>query len=316
LALIDGATDDGLVARIWLALGTVYVVWGSTYLGIMVGIRTMPPLLMMSARFLLAGAVLFLWAVHRGARPTPRGWMASAIVGAALLFVGNGGIAWAETRIDSGVAALVVAVVPIWIALLQWLVFRRSARPATIAGLVLGVVGVALLVGPGGSVDAIGALVIVIGSLSWAAGSLYAQRAPLPSDHLLTAGMQMLVGGALLGVAGGFAGEASQLQVPSWESLGAFAYLLVVGSLVTYTAYGWLLQKASATLVTTYAYVNPIVAVLLGALVLGERLTPAMALAGGAIVAAVVLIVSPAPARAARVVRLRRRLQPALERAA
>ena len=316
MALIERAADDGRVARIWAALGTVYVVWGSTYLAIMVGIRTMPPLLMSSARFLLAGAVLFLWAVHRGARPTPRGWMASAIVGAALLFVGNGGIAWAETRIDSGVAALVVAVVPIWIASLEWLVFRRRARRATILGLVLGLAGVALLVGPGGSVDTIGALVIVVGSLSWAAGSLYAQRAPLPEDHLLAAGMQMLSGGVLLGVAGGFAGEGSQLQVPSWASLAAFAYLLVVGSLITFTAYGWLLRKASATLVGTYAYVNPVVAVLLGGLVLGEQLTLGMALAGAAIVAAVVLIVSPRPARAARVVLLRRRAEPALERAA
>lgn len=305
------------MARVWAALATVYVVWGSTYLAIMVGIRTMPPLLMSSARFLLAGAVLFLWAVHRGARPTPRGWMASAIVGAALLFVGNGGIAWAETRIDSGVAALVVAVVPIWIALLEWGVFRRRARLTTVVGLVLGLAGVALLVGPGGSVDKLGGLVIVLGSLSWAAGSLYAQRAPLPQDHLLTAGMQMLAGGVLLGVAGGFAGEASQVQVPSWDSVAAFAYLTIVGSLVTYTAYGWLLRKASATLVGTYAYVNPIVAVLLGALVLGERLTLSMLLAGGAIVAAVVLIMSARPGAAARVVvLLRRRAEPALERAA
>jgi drug/metabolite transporter (DMT)-like permease len=303
------------MGRVWAALGTVYVVWGSTYLGIMIGIRTMPPLLMSSARFLLAGAVLFLWGVRRGGRPDPRGWVAAAIVGTALLLVGNGGIAWAETRVDSGVAALVVAVVPIWIALLEWMILRRRPRLATVAGLALGLTGVGILVGPGGSVDAVGGITIVLASLAWAAGSLYAQRAPLPSDHLLAAGMQMLAGGLLLGIAGAFAGEASQVQVPSWESAAAFAYLAVVGSLIAFTAYGWLLRNVSATLVATYAYVNPVVAVGLGALVLAERLTLATLAAGGTIVAAVFLIVTTRP-RGRRVARIDRDLEPALERAA
>jgi drug/metabolite transporter (DMT)-like permease len=303
------------MGRVWAALGTVYVVWGSTYLGIMVGIRTMPPLLMSSARFLLAGAVLFLWGVRRGGRPDPRGWVAAAIVGAALLLIGNGGVAWAETRVDSGVAALVVAVVPIWIALLEWTVLRRRPRLQTVAGLVLGLTGVAVLVGPGGAVDAVGGITIVLASLAWAAGSLYAQRAPLPSDHLLAAGMQMLAGGMLLGIAGAFAGEASQVQIPSWASVTAFAYLAVVGSLIAFTAYGWLLRNASAMLVATYAYVNPVVAVGLGAVVLSERLTPAMLLAGGTIVVAVFLIVTTRP-RGARVVTIDRDVEPPLERAA
>jgi drug/metabolite transporter (DMT)-like permease len=303
------------MGRVWAALGTVYLVWGSTYLGIMVGIRTMPPLLMSSARFLLAGAVLFLWGVRRGGRPDPRGWVAAAIVGTALLLVGNGGIAWAETRVDSGVAALVVAVVPIWIALLEWLVLRRRPRVATIAGLALGLTGVAVLVGPGGSVDAVGGITILVASLAWAGGSLYAQRAPLPTDYLLSAGMQMLAGGLLLAVAGAFAGEASQVQVPSPESVVAFAYLAVVGSLIAFTAYGWLLRNASATLVGTYAYVNPVVAVALGALVLSEGLTLATLVAGVTIVAAVFLIVTTRP-RGARVVALDRDVEPPLERAA
>jgi drug/metabolite transporter (DMT)-like permease len=303
------------MGRVWAALGTVYVVWGSTYLGIMIGIRTMPPLLMSSARFLLAGAVLFLWGVRRGGRPDPRGWVAAAIVGTALLLVGNGGIAWAETRVDSGVAALVVAVVPIWIALLEWTILRRRPRLATVAGLVLGLTGVAVLVGPGGSVDAVGGITILLASLAWAAGSLYAQRAPLPSDYLLAAGMQMLAGGVLLGIAGAFAGEAAQVQIPSWESAAAFAYLAVVGSLIAFTAYGWLLRNASATLVATYAYVNPVIAVCLGALVLSERLTLATLFAGGTIVAAVFLIVT-APPRGARVVTIPNDAERPLERAA
>jgi drug/metabolite transporter (DMT)-like permease len=308
------------MARVWTALGTVYLVWGSTYLAIMVAIDSLPPLLMSSARFLVAGAILFLWAVARGARPDPRGWLAAAIVGTALLLVGNGGIAWAETRVDSGIAALVVAIVPIWIALLELVVYGRRPGRAVIGGLALGLGGVVLLVGPSGSVDPVGGIVILLASLAWAAGSLYAPRAALPTDHLLSAGMQMLAGGVLLGVAGGFAGEATAVQVPSWASLAAFAYLVVVGSIVAFTAYGWLLQNASPTLVGTYAYVNPAVAVALGALVLGERLTPTAVVAGGAIVAAVILIVSgrpraeepePVPAPVPR-----REPEPALERAA
>ncbi len=306
------------MARVWAALGVVYLVWGSTYLAIMIAIGTLPPLLMSSVRFLVAGAVLFLWAVARGGRPDPRTWVAAAVVGAALLFVGNGGIAWAETRVDSGIAALVVAVVPIWIALIELAVYRRRPRPAVVVGLALGLGGVALLVGPGGSVDPVGGVVILLASLSWAAGSVYAQRAPLPGDHLLSAGMQMLAAGVLLGVAGGFAGEPAQVQIPSWESLAALAYLVVLGSLVTYTAYGWLLQNASATLVGTYAYVNPAVAVALGALVLHERLTAVTLVAGAAVVAAVILIVSgsmradePEPVAAPA-----REPEPLLERAA
>ena len=303
------------MGRVWTALGTVYLVWGSTYLGIAVSNRTLPPLLMSSARFVLAGAVLFLWAVKRGARPDARGWLASAVVGAALLLVGNGGIAWAETRVASGLAALVVAVVPIWIAVFESVLRRRRPRAVTIAGLLLGLAGVGVLVGPSGSVDAVGGTVILVSSLSWAAGSLYATRAPLPSDALPSAGMQMLTAGVLLAVAGGFAGEAAQVRVPSAASLGALAYLVVVGSIIAFTAYGWLLQNASATLVSTYAYVNPVVAVLFGAVLLGERLTAATVVSGAAIVAAVVLIVSgnarPDPAAGSE-----QELEPALEQAA
>jgi drug/metabolite transporter (DMT)-like permease len=303
------------MGRVWAALAIVYLVWGSTYLAIMVGIETLPPLLMSSARFLVAGVILFLWAIRRGSRPDLRGWVAAAVVGAALLFAGNGGIAWAETRVDSGVASLVVAVVPIWLAVLELVVLRRRPRPAVVAGLVVGLGGVALLVGPGGSVDAVGGIVIVLASFAWAAGSLYAQHAPLPEDYLLTAGMQMLAGGALLAVAGAAAGEGAHVQAPSWASLGAFAYLVVVGSLIAFTAYGWLLRNASATLVGTYAYVNPVVAVLLGALVLGERLDVTTLLAGGAIIAAVALIVGARPREETDVVPAGD-AEPALERAA
>src|SRR5438552_15523706 len=159
------------MARVYAALATVYLVWGSTYLGIAVSNRTLPPLLMSSARFVLAGAVLFLWAVKRGARPDARGWLASAVVGAALLLVGNGGIAWAETRVASGLAALVVAVVPIWIAVFESVLRRRRPRAVTIAGPRLGLAGVGVLVGPSGSVDAVGRAVSLVSSLSLGAGS-------------------------------------------------------------------------------------------------------------------------------------------------
>src|ERR671935_2034582 len=224
------------MGRLWAALGTVYVVWGSTYLGIMVGIRTMPPLLMSSARFLLAGAVLFLWGVRRGGRPDPRGWVAAAIVGTALLLVGNGGIAWAETRLDSGFAALIVAIIPLYVALMDRVFFGRRLSPVAIAGLVIGFAGVALLVRPGGTNDVAAALLLLATASAWAAGSLYARGAPLPSSPLVSASMQMLAAAVFLGVAGFATGEANDVHASSFamKPLIAFAYLVVVGSLIAF----------------------------------------------------------------------------------
>ena len=282
-------------AVIWLALGTVYVVWGSTYLAIAVAVRTLPPFLMSSGRFVLAGAVLYAWARRRGAAaPTTRQWVAATGVGFALLLVGNGGIAWAEQRVGSGVAALLVATTPLWLALLDRIFFGARLSLRALAGIGAGLVGVAFLVGGGGTIDVLGSIVILVASLAWAAGSLGARHPANPVQPSLAAGMQMLTAGGLLAFAGLASGELGRLHVEqiSGASLAAFAYLVVVGSLITYTAYTWLLRSpAPAALVGTYAYVNPIVAVALGALVLSEPFGGRTVFAGLAIVAAVVLSV-------------------------
>jgi drug/metabolite transporter (DMT)-like permease len=284
---------------VWAALATIYVVWGSTYLGIMVAIETLPPLLMSAGRFLVAGAILYVFAVRcgdrAGDRPTRRHWLAAGIVGGALLLGGNGGVALSEQRIDSGVAALLVATIPLWMAVLDRVLHGRKLAWTGVLGLVLGLVGVALLVGPsGGSIDAVGALLALGAALAWAWGSLYARDASQPSRPLVGAGMQMLAGGALLAVVGAAAGELDDvaLSAVSARSIAAVVYLVLVGSVIAYSAYVWLLQNAPTALVSTYAYVNPVVAVALGALFLSEPITPKMLLAGLAIVASVALIVT------------------------
>jgi drug/metabolite transporter (DMT)-like permease len=282
-------------ARAWAGLWVVYLVWGSTYLGIMVAIRTLPPFLMSSVRFLLAGLVLTLWTIRGGARPTAREWLAALISGAALLTVGNGGITWAEQRVDSGVAALLVATMPLWLAVLDRVVHGTRLSAVAVAGLVVGLGGVAILVSPGnGHVDLVGGLVCVGSALAWAAGSLYSRGSALARRPLAGAGLQMLAGGALLAVAGLAAGEAGSLDLGSvsGESVVALAYLVVVGSIVAFSAYVWLLKTTPTALVSTYAYVNPVVAVLLGAAFLSEPLGLRTLLAGLAIVVSVAMIVT------------------------
>jgi drug/metabolite transporter (DMT)-like permease len=281
-----------VTARAWGALATLYVVWGSTYLGIMLAIRTMPPFLMSSVRFLLAGGFLFALSPRR--RASLRAWAAALVAGGALLTIGNGGITWAEQRVDSGVAALLVATMPLWLALFDRFVFGRRLSGVGWMGLLVGLGGVALLVSPGGGgTDLLGGLACVGCAAAWAAGTLYARHAPLPSQPALASGMEMLAGGVLLGVAGLAAGEAGQVHLSqvSMESLLAVAYLVVVGSIVAFSCFQWLLHNAPTSIVSTYAYVNPVVAVLLGAAFLGEPLTVRTLVAGAAIVASVVLIV-------------------------
>ena len=293
---------------ILLAYALVYVIWGSTYLGIRFAIETLPPFLMAAARFLVAGGLLYAFTRARGAaRPSAVQWRAAAIVGGFLLFGGNGAVVWAEQRVPSGVAALLVAILPLWIVLLEW-VGPEHRRPSlrTAAGVLIGIVGVTVLVGPGalhgnGNTDLLGATALVLGSLSWAIGSLYARRAPLPKTPQLGTAMQMLAGGAMLAVGGLATGEASHgfaLSSVSLPSAMALLYLIVFGSLVGFSAYVWLLRVEPPSRVATYAYVNPVVAVALGWLLAGERMTPATMLAAAIIVAAVALIVSgKAPAR-------------------
>ena len=290
-----------MTARAWAALTTVYVVWGSTYLAIMVAIRTLPPLLMSSVRYLVAGAILYAFAARRGAtRPSLRHWRSAVVAGAALLVVGNGGVAWSEQRIDSGVAALLIATVPLWIALFDRVFGGRRLATGHVLGLVGGLAGVAALVGPvgGAGIDAIGALGALVAAVSWAAGSLYARGAALPGDLLLGAAMQMLAAGALLAVVGAASGEAAQVHTPSLASLGALAYLVVVGSLVAYSSYVWLMRSAPTSIVSTYAFVNPAIAVALGAAFLGEPLTFRVLAASAAIVVSVALIVTAREPRA------------------
>ena len=264
------------------ALLTVYLVWGSTYLAIAVADRSLPPLLMLGARFLLAGAIILAW---KRVRPTFRQWRAAALVGAALLVVDTGGVALAEQRVPSGTAALIVASVPLFVAVLDRICFGERMP---LAGIAVGLLGVALLVGPSGSVDGIGALTLLVASFAWAAGSAYARVAPLPEDTVVSAGLQMLTGGAMLGVLGLAHGE--RVQHVTGESLGAFAVLVVFGSLIAFTAYGWLLRNAPSPLVSTYAYVNPAVAVLLGALLAGEHVGPREIVAGLVVLSSVALL--------------------------
>jgi drug/metabolite transporter (DMT)-like permease len=291
---MTGAFARRSPAAVVLALATVYLVWGSTYLAIRVTDRAMPPLLMSSVRFLIAGAALYAFASRGRARPTRREWVAAAIVGAALLLVGNGGVAWAETKLDSGFAALIVAIIPLYVALMDRLFFGRRLSRAAVIGLVVGFAGVALLVRPGGGNNVGVALILVATTSAWAAGSLYARGAPLPSSPLLAASMQMLAASVFLGVAGLVGGEANDIHRDSFagKPLIAFAYLVLVGSLIAFSAYAWLLKNVRISVVATYAFVNPVVAVALGTLFLDETIGWSTVVAGGAIVLAVVLIVT------------------------
>jgi drug/metabolite transporter (DMT)-like permease len=297
-----------MTARIWTALLVVYVVWGSTYLAIRVAIETLPPFLMAGVRFLVAGAILFAWAVRRGDRlrdvPGRAQWVAAAVAGIGLFLGGNGGVVLAEQRIPSGVTALLVATLSIWMALLGWLVYgERPSRPALV-GLPLGFVGTALLVGPvdASGLDPVGAALCLGASLSWAAASLYSRHAPLPTRTAVSTAMQMIAGGGVMLLAGAARGELAHVDPATFSraSLAALAYLVVAGSLLAFSAYAWLLRAAPMPLVATYAYVNPVVAVLLGWSLAGEPMTPRMAVAGTVIVVAVALIASGSRAQSKR----------------
>jgi len=256
---------------------------------------------MAGVRFLLAGSALYGWARLRGApRPQRAQWGSGVVIGALLLLGGNGGVVWAESRIPSGVAALLVAIEPVWIALLAPLVLgHRRVGARAVSGLVAGVLGVAVLVvDPRGldpsSVDPVGAIVVVLAALSWAVGSLYSIRANVPESRAAASGVQMLCGGALLVLFGGTTGEWSHLAAatPSARSLIALGYLVVFGSIVAFSAYAFLLRAARPTVAATYAFVNPMVAVLLGWLVASEALSWRVGAASALILAAVALLIT------------------------
>ena len=291
--------DRATRSRILLAFAALYVIWGSTYLAIRFAIETLPPFLMAGARFVVSGAVLYFFARARGApRPTKANWRAAAIVGVLLLLGGNGGVVWAEQFVASGIAALLVATVPLWMVLLDWM--RPGGRRPTlgvVAGLVLGLAGLALLVGvddlrSGNGVHLGGVLALTIASIAWSIGSIASKHLPLPKDPLATTGLEMLTGGAALFLLSAAMGEFSQFRpgAVTLRSLLSWGYLVTFGSLIGFTAYIWLLQVVSPAKVSTYAYVNPVVAVFLGWLIADEPLTMRMAIAASIIVAAVALI--------------------------
>lgn len=288
-----------------LAFAAVYLIWGSTYIAIRFAIETLPPFLMAATRFLLAGSILFAWARLNGNSVSWSfaHWRRAFVIGSLLLLCGNGGVTWAEKYIASGLAALLVAAEPLWVVVLNWILTRKRPNAEVLVGVLVGIAGVALLVtggvGNGASetnvsatMSFIGAGVVLVSGFAWAAGSVYANRRPIKVPTLLASGMQMLAGGSLLLLWGLIAGDFKRLNLAaaSWVSLGAFAYLVLFGSLVAFTAYSWLLRNVTPSSAATYAYVNPVVAVVLGWLLASEPLTLRIALGAAVIVGSVVLI--------------------------
>jgi drug/metabolite transporter (DMT)-like permease len=287
-------------AATWSALIIVYLVWGSTYLAIRVLVGAVPPLLAMGGRFLCAGAVLTAILVIRGGpgvlRVPWRQALSASLVGVLLLTCGNGGVAVAEQTVPSGLAALMVAAVPLWLVCMR-LVARDTPRPVTVAGTVAGFAGIAILALPGshpGGIGTWGIVVLLVATVGWSAGSFASPRLPVPPHPFVATAYEMIAGGLVLTAAGAASGELGKVHLAaiSARDWAALAYLIVFGSLVAFSAYVWLLGNARISLVATYAYVNPIVAVLLGAVILHEQVTWPILLGGGVVVAGVCLVVS------------------------
>lgn len=288
-------------AALILAFAAVYVVWGSTYLAIRYAIETLPPFLMAGTRFMIAGAILFTWAKFNGERLNSSWvqWRRAFALGALLLLCGNGGVTWAEKYIASGLAALLVATEPLWVVVFNWAGTRKRPNAKVLFGVLIGLVGVAFLVGSGlnhenriSAMTFAGGFVVILAAVAWAGGSVYSSRNPIKAPTSVAAGMQMLAGGSLLFLLGLVTGDVGRLNFAgmSWVSLAAFGYLLVFGSLVGFTAYSWLLRNVTPARAATYAYVNPVVAVLLGWLVASEPLTLRMLVGAAVIIGSVVLI--------------------------
>ena len=283
-----------------LAFAAVYVLWGSTYLAIRLAIDTLPPFLMTGTRFTLAGAILFTWAVLKGERfiPPLHLWRRALVIGGLLLLGGNGGVVWAERYVATGLAALLVSTEPLWVVILNWAISRQRPNWKVLLGILIGLAGVAMLVGDGlrsnghSRLSLIGGGVVLVAAFSWAAGSVYSNRRPLPLSTLMSAGMQMISGGFLLLLLGVATGDPQRMNLAnaSWTSIGAFFYLLVFGSLVGFTAYSWLLNNVTPARAATYAFVNPVVAVFLGWLIASEPLTREMLIAAAVIIGSVILI--------------------------
>src|SRR4051812_12168100 len=283
---------------LWPAFATLYVVWGSTYLAIKYAVQTIPPYLMAGGRFLVSGVILYAWARWRGSpNPSRAEWRDAIVVGALLLCAGNGAVGWAEQRVPSGITALLVASVPLWMVLLDWL-RPHGKRPSAIVslGLVVGLLGVAWLALPGsngsGHVNTAGAAMLLFGSISWAGGSIYSRQGARPASAEMTTSIQMISGSVALIIVATSMGELSRFH-PSqvtWASFGGWMYLVTFGALLGFTAYIFLLRETTPAKASTYAYVNPVVAVVLGWAVAGEPITSRMLVAAAIIIASVALI--------------------------
>jgi drug/metabolite transporter (DMT)-like permease len=282
--------------KLFGSLAIVYVVWGSTYLGIAVAERSVPPFLMLAVRFALAGALLLAWAWRRGELRRDqlglRQWRAAAMVGGLLLVLETGALAFAEKKVPTGLAALIVASVPLFMAVIDRAFFGVRIPLLAGLGILTGLAGVGLLAGPSGDINPLWALVLLAAAFTWAAGSAYARVAPLPTAPVLSAAMQMVCSAVMLATVAGATGEFSHVGASAFSlTTGAsLFYLVVFGSILAYTAYGWLLRNASTPLLSTYAYVNPAVAVVLGWLFAGEHLGMRELVAGGVVVSSVALI--------------------------
>lgn len=280
------------------AFAAVYFIWGSTYLAIRFAIETIPPFLMASVRFIIAGTLLYAWTRLRGApKPTPSQWRSAFIIGSALLLIGNGAVSWAEKVVPSGITALLTTMSPLWFVVIEWLQTRSKPGIEMIIGLILGTVGMVALVDPaqlvgGDQVNLIGAGTIFLASIAWVWGSLYSRRAELPTSPFLAIAMEMLAGAALLLLASFVLGEFSELHLASisMRSIFALMYLTVFGSMIAFTSYVWLLRVSSPSLVSTHAYVNPVVAVFLGWLLADEPINGRIFIASVVIVSAVAII--------------------------
>jgi drug/metabolite transporter (DMT)-like permease len=284
------------------AFAAVYLIWGSTYLAIRYAIETIPPFLMAGARFVVAGTTLYWISRALGAKPPNRAdWKTAGVLGAMMFLGGNGGVVWAEQRVPSGLTALLIATEPLWISVIDW-VRPRGSRPnwRVATGLLIGFAASGLLVAPGkasGGVDPVGAAVLAVATLSWAGGSLYSRHAVLPRSPLMAASMQMICGGILLFILGSVTGEwiGFRVSAVSTRSLLSLVYLTSFGAIVAFTSYSWLLKVTTLAKASTYAYVNPVIAVMLGWALAGETLSLRTAFATVAIVLAVAMISSHRP---------------------
>ena len=295
-----------------LAFACIYFVWGSTYLAIRYAVETIPPLFVASSRHLIAGGLLLGWCWWRGLRPTKQQWLASTVLGALFFLIGHGTLHWAQQSLPSGVAAFLIATEPIFVAIILTTTRRTSITPTLLLGLLLGLVGVALIISDDlqtGRAQMLSSLAVLIGTASWSIGMVYSRSAALHPDDRMAAAMSLLAGSVMLFLVGTVTGEAAQLELAlvSMKSLLALGYLAIAGSLVAYSAYFWLLNRFPPTLIATHTYVNPVVAALLGWSIAGELLTIRF-IFGGVVVIAAIALVGRATSREGQAAKIREHL--------